>query len=209
MPTTVPFQAHTDRYERWFEQHPAVYQSELEALRRLVPSGGRGLEIGVGSGRFADSLEVEFGIDPADAMLERARDRGVEVARGVAEALPVRDASVDVALVVTTICFVDDVHRTLEEAARVLRPDGVLVLGYVDRESDLGQRYQELRDENPFYRDATFVSTDELLEALEPAGFTAFETVQTIFDPPEDIVEPQDVRAGHGEGSFVGLAARR
>lgn len=209
MPTTAPFQAHTDRYERWFEDHPAVYQSELEALRRLVPTGGRGLEIGVGSGRFAGSLEVEFGVDPADAMLERARDRGVEVARGVAEALPVRDASVDVALVVTTICFVDDLHRTLEEAARVLRPGGVLVLGYVDRESDLGQRYRELRDENPFYRDATFVSTDELLEALEAAGFSEFETVQTIFDPPEDIVEPQDVRAGHGEGSFVGLAARR
>lgn len=44
---------------------------------------------------------------------------------------------------------------------------------------------------------------------LETAGFSVFETVQTIFDPPVDIVEPRAVRADHGEGSFVGLAARR
>lgn len=209
MPTTAPFQAHADRYERWFEEHPAVYQSELEALRRLVPTDGRGLEIGVGSGRFAARLGLEFGVDPADELLAHARDRDLDVVRGVAEALPVRDASLDVALIVTTICFVDDIPRTLAEAARALKPEGVLVLGYVDRESPLGRRYREQREENPFYREATFVSTDELLVELEAAGFSEFDLVQTVFDPPEEIVEPQDVRAGHGDGSFVGLAARR
>jgi hypothetical protein len=53
MPRIEPFEAHAERYEAWFERHPAAYASELLALRPFVPLSGRGLEIGVGSGRFA------------------------------------------------------------------------------------------------------------------------------------------------------------
>ena len=209
MPRTAPFEEHTDRYEDWFEAHEDAYRSELEALERLVPATGRGLEIGVGSGRFAAPLGLDAGIDPAGAMLERAQARGIDVVRGVAESLPVQDGSFDTALIVTTICFVDDILQTLAEADRVLTPSGSLVIGYIDKDSPVGRKYQEKKAQNPFYRDATFVSTDELVDALEAAGFTDFEFVQTIYHWIDEIDGPEPVEAGYGDGSFVGVKATR
>jgi SAM-dependent methyltransferase len=206
MPITEPFEEHTDRYEEWFEAHHAAYESELSAIRELLPEEGRGLEIGVGSGRFAEPLGVEVGIDPARNMLANARERGIDVAVGVAENLPFRDGRFDVALIVTTICFVDDVPSTLEEARRVLAHDGRLVIGFVDRESPLGQHYQDMREENPFYRDATFHSTDELESAMRAAGFEDIAFRQTIFERPGEMTAPEETREGYGEGSFVVIA---
>lgn len=207
MPVTEPFETHTERYEQWFQEYEHAYRSEIAALERLVGDPGRGLEIGVGTGRFAAPLGIEVGVDPSMRMLERAAERGIEVCRGVAEALPVRSNTFDTALVVTTICFVDDVAETLREARRVLRSGGRLVIGYVDRESPLGERYEAAKAENPFYRDATFLSTEELIEAMESAGFEELESVQTVFRMPEEMTEPDRVESGYGEGSFVGLAA--
>ncbi|MXR19993.1 class I SAM-dependent methyltransferase [Halobacterium bonnevillei] len=209
MPNAAPFEEHTRRYEQWFDEYEAVYESELAALERLVSPRGRGIEIGVGSARFAAPLGIDVGIDPAEAMLRQARERGVDVARGVAEHLPFRDDSFDTALIVTTICFVDDIPRTLAEADRILTPSGDLVLGYIDKDSPVGAVYQEKKESNPFYRDATFVTTAELVDALEAAGFTDFEFVQTIYHWLEEIDSPESVEAGYGDGSFVGIKATR
>jgi SAM-dependent methyltransferase len=209
MPKAAPFEEHTERYEGWFEEHEAAYQSELEALRRLAPTTGYGIEIGVGSARFAAPLGMQVGIDPAGEMLEYARERGIEVVKGVAEFLPFKNGAFDTALIVTTICFVDDIPQTLTEAARVLRPDGALVIGYIDKNSPVGEIYQEKKDQNPFYREAVFVSTEELVDALETAGFTDFEFVQTIYDWPGEIEKPEPIESGYGDGSFVGIKATR
>ncbi len=104
---TAPFDTHSSRYEAWFDNHAAAYVSELLALRAFLPWTGVGIEIGVGSGRFAAPLGIRFGIDPSPRMLALAAARGIEVVGGVAEALPFAPGSFDHALVVTTICFVD------------------------------------------------------------------------------------------------------
>jgi len=209
MPTSEPFETHTERYEGWFDEHPDVYRSELEALGRLVPMDGYGLEIGVGSARFAAPLGIDVGVDPAGEMLEYARDRGISVVRGVAEALPFKTGAFDTALLVTTICFVDDIPETLSEAERVLGADGSLVIGFIDKNSPVGEIYQETKEQNPFYRDATFVSTAEVIDALDAAGFTDFEFVQTIYQWIEEIDGPEPVEEGYGDGSFVGIKATR
>lgn len=207
MANTEPFEQYTNRYEDWFDTYEAAYESEMTALERLVPQSGTGLEIGVGTGRFAAPLGIETGLDPTDGMLAHARERGIESVKGVAEALPFRDGIFDVAVLVTTICFVDDIPQTLAEARRVLDSGGSLVMGYIDKNSPVGQIYQEKQAENPFYQDAVFVSTDELVDALESAGFSEFEFVQTIYQWPGDIEEPESVDEGYGDGSFVGIKA--
>ncbi|MEF8902118.1 MAG: class I SAM-dependent methyltransferase [Halovenus sp.] len=209
MPKAEPFETHTERYEGWFEEHDDAYQSELAALDRLVPATGRGVEIGVGSARFAAPLGIGVGIDPAGAMLERARERGVDVVRGVAESPPFRNDAFDTALIVTTICFVDDVPRTLAEADRILTQSGSLVIGYIDKDSPVGRIYQDKKEQNPFYREATFVSTEELLEELEATGFEEFEFVQTIYRWLDEIDSPEPIEDGYGDGSFVGIKASR
>lgn len=209
MPKAAPFEEHTQRYEQWFDEYDAVYESELAALERLVSPTGRGIEIGVGSARFAAPLGIDVGIDPAEAMLRQARDRGVDVARGVAEHLPFRDDTFDTALLVTTICFVDDIPQTLAEADRVLSESGELVIGYIDKDSPVGEIYQERKEASPFYREATFVSTDDLLDALEAAGFSDFEFVQTVYNWIDEVESPEPVESGRGEGSFVVIKATR
>lgn len=207
-PRSEAFEEHPERYDRWFEEYEHAYESELEALRRLTPQDSDGVSVGVGTGRFAEPLGVRVGVDPSVEMLRHARRRGVETVRGVAEALPFDDCVFDTALLVTTVCFVDDLGRTFGEARRVLSEDGSFVIGYVDRESPLGERYQKRKEENPFYKEATFVSTDELEEGLCDAGFRVREHVQTVFRMPEEMEEPDEVEGGYGDGSFVGLHAR-
>lgn len=207
MPKSDPFERHTERYEGWFDTHEAAYQTEVQALQRLLPRVGFGVEIGVGSARFAAPLGIQVGLDPAGDMLLRARERGIDVVKGVAESLPFGAGTFDTALIVTTICFVDDIPRTLAEARRVLGPDGSLVIGYIDKDSPVGRIYQEKKSENPFYREATFVSTDDLVDALDAAGFSEFEFVQTIYHWPDEIDEPEPIDEGYGDGSFVGIKA--
>lgn len=207
MATTEPFEQHTERYEEWFEVHEVAYRSELAALDELLEDSPRGLEIGVGTGRFAGPLGIDVGVDPAEEMLVRARERGVTPVTGVAEALPFADETFDVAVLVTTVCFVDDIHETMAEARRVLREDGSVVVAYIDKNTPVGRRYQEKKGDNPFYQDATFVTTGELVETLETVGFSEFEFVQTIFEWPGDIDDPEPVERGYGDGSFVGIRA--
>ena len=202
------FETRTEQYEAWFEANEPTYRSELRALEQYVSSEDRALEIGVGSGRFAAPLGIDEGVDPAISMLRRARDRGISVTRGIAERLPYRSDVFEVGLIVTTICFVDDIDTTLREARRVLKTDGRLVLGYIDRESEYGQHYLDIKNQNPFYRDATFVSTDELLDHLDDLGYGNVDIVQTVFGSPGEHDSVDESRSGYGEGSFVVLSAR-
>ncbi|MFW6457911.1 MAG: class I SAM-dependent methyltransferase [Halodesulfurarchaeum sp.] len=207
--TTDPFRELTDTYESWFETFEAAYRAEIAALESLWKPTDRALSVGVGSGRFAEPLGVEYGIDPAPEMLEIAREHGIEVTLGVGERLPFRAESFESALMVTTVCFLDDLDDALAEIYRVLEVDGSVVLGFIDKQSPVGKRYQAIKDENPFYRDASFYGADELASALAETGFGSIERRQTIFTMPEEMDEPDSVNAGSGEGSFVAMRASR
>jgi SAM-dependent methyltransferase len=206
---TAPFEAHHERYERWFEAHRAAYISELLALRPFVPWEGRGIEIGVGTGRFAGPLGVRVGLDPSDAMLARARARGIASVKGTAEALPFLDGSFDHALVVTTMCFVDSPDHMIAEVRRALRPGGRLVIGFIDRRSGVGQAYLERQSESVFYRDAVFYSPAEVGALLQARGFLVRAWGQTLFRPPAEIDDIEPARPGTGKGAFVVVAADR
>jgi SAM-dependent methyltransferase len=80
------------------------------------------LEVGVGSGRFASSLGIRYGLDPLPAILTLARTRGVENVQGVGEFLPYRADTFDSILMMTVICFMDDPARSFREAFHVIRP---------------------------------------------------------------------------------------
>ena len=136
-------------------------------------------------------------------MAERAIQRGVEVRPGIAEDLPCENSSFDYLLMVVTVCFLDDVYRSFHEAYRVLRPGGHILIGFIDRLSPLGRAYEKNREDNVFYREATFFSTDEVVFYLSEAGFAEFVFRQTIFQHPAEMQESDFARPGHGKGSFV------
>ncbi|MGD8314305.1 MAG: class I SAM-dependent methyltransferase [Syntrophobacterales bacterium] len=203
------FEQNVDRYEAWFDRNRAAYASELEALRALLPKSGEGLEVGVGTGRFAAPLGVRVGVDPSSAMGKVAMERGIEVHSGVGESLPYRDRSFAFVLLVTTICFLNDVPAAFGEVYRVLTPGGCILVGFIDRDSTLGKVYEKRKQDNEFYRHASFFSVDEVVFHLQKAGFRDFVFRQTLFHNPQEMKEPDPGRPGYGEGSFVVVRALR
>ncbi|MBK9265425.1 MAG: methyltransferase domain-containing protein [Polyangiaceae bacterium] len=111
--------------------HDLVDDLEIDFLRRFGTDRDV-LEVGCGTGllleriaRFARSAK---GIDLSDGMLEKARARGLDVARGSATDLPFADASFDVACSFKVLPHVRDIDRALTEMSRVVRPGGTVVI---------------------------------------------------------------------------------
>ena len=209
MPKISPFEKHTKQYEDWFEKNRWVYEAELRAVKAMFPSKGQGVEIGAGTGRFAEPLGIKIGVEPSKRMRGIAQKRGIRVLDGVAEELPFDDYTFDFVLMVTTICFVDDIDRALLEAYRVLSHKGFLVIGFVDRDSMVGKMYSSRQNENVFYKDATFFSVDELAGHMNRAGFIDLTFNQTIFKALSETTRDEQVKSGHGEGSFVVMRGRK
>lgn len=173
MPKTEPFDKYSDRYDEWFERNREAYDAELEAVRQVIPpSPAKGLEVGIGSGRFAAPLGIKTGVEPSESMAVKAEAQGIKVFRNTAENLPFSGPEFDFVLMVTTICFVDDILKSFQEAYRVLKPQGCIIVGFVDRESKLGRDYSSKRNQSVFYKDATFFSAQEVVKYLTDAGFS-------------------------------------
>ena len=207
MAKTEPFDKHLKEYEQWFDDNHFAFQSELKAIRSVLPSSGEGLEIGVGSGIFASLLGIKNGVEPSLPMREKANRRSINAIDGVAEKLPYHRESFDYALMVTTICFVDDIMQSFKEAWRILRKNGVFIIGFVDKNSPVGKIYLEHKDQNVFYKDAVFYSAKEVFNFLSEAGFVVEVTLQTVFGMLEKIQEIQIPQNGYGNGSFIVIKA--
>lgn len=203
MNAVTVFDEYAPDYDRWFDENARVYQSEVEVVRRVIPATGNGIEIGVGTGRFAAPCGIQIGIDPSESMARIAKRRGVAVCRALGERLPFRNDQFDFALLVTVICFVDDPCALFDEARRVLKPGGQIIIGFIDRNSDLGRLYESRQDSNKFYRHARFYAVAQVAGWTHQAGFDGLEFCQTIFDFPRKT----KVCDGYGEGAFVVIRA--
>ena len=155
-----------EEYDSWYDRNREIFERELELVRRNIPASAFGLEVGVGSGRFAKELGF-IGIDISENMLKAARRRGVEVVRGDALKLPFKRVF-DVVLFAFTICFLDRPVEALKEARRVLVDGGIAVVCFVP-EGRLAEEYR--RRDSPFYREARFYTVEEVREMLHSAGF--------------------------------------
>ncbi len=203
MAKTEPFDQHFEDYEKWFDLNKYAYESEIKALMHFIPAKGQGLEIGIGSGLFAQPLGITRGIEPSFQMRRLAKERGLDVKDGIAENVPLEDSAYDYVLMVTTICFVEDIEQSLKEVMRILKSGGRVIIGYVDKESWIGKAYQANKQFSTFYKEARFYSSEEINQRLKYAGFKNIDFVQTLFGELKMIDEVQDFRKGFGDGSFV------
>lgn len=194
------FQETWKEYDDWYDVHPALYRTELAALKKAVPRRGTGLEVGVGTGRIAAPLSVRFGLDPSPGMLGLARRKGIQVVTGFGEALPFRSGSFDFVLVVFVLEFIADLRGFLGEATRVLGSRGALVTGFIDRDSSWGRHFHATSSARRFFHPPSPV---ELIDILESVGLELQISWQTLFGPPPDLRREEEPRPGFGEGGFV------
>ena len=204
-----PFEKYSGQYEAWFDTNAPVYQSELKALRKLLPRSRNSVEIGVGSGRFAVPLGIRRGLEPSASMARIAQQRGIRVDQGICERLPYEDSQFDLVLMVTTLCFLDDVVQSFREVHRILMKSGWLVIGFIDKNSSLGKLYREYSNTNVFYSVADFYSLEEITRLLLQNGFGHLQFVHTISRPVEDIDDTEPALEGYGTGSFVVIRAMK
>ena len=202
-----PFEKYFLRYEQWFIDNLNVYKSELLAIKSLLPKRKKSIEIGVGTGKFAVPLGIMVGIEPSNKMRQLSLKRGIDVINAVGEFLPIRKERLDLVLMVTTICFLDDIKMAFEDVYNILTSKGSFIIGFIDRNSTIGIKYQLQKKENVFYNVADFYSVDEVVSYLKIANFTKFEFSQTIFRPLHEIKDIEPIKPNYGEGSFVVIKA--
>lgn len=196
-----PFDIFTDEYENWFKANKKLFQSELLALKQVVPTNKKGLEIGIGSGIFAEKLNIKFGIDPSKNMLKLARQRNLNADYGIAERLSYSANSFDFVVFITSICFIDNPLKALREANRVIKQNGDLIIAFIDKDSFLGQTIIAEKNESKFYKTANLYSVKEIISLIESSNFVVSEIFQTLTDLKSDEIE-QPMK-GFGKGSFV------
>ena len=111
----------------------AAEEPVVDALIRELPVG-RALDVACGTGRHAARLAARgydtVGVDATPAMLEVARARAPEVdfRLGDFAALPVDDASFDLAVCALALAHLPDPAPAIAEIGRAVRPGGRVVL---------------------------------------------------------------------------------
>jgi ubiquinone/menaquinone biosynthesis C-methylase UbiE len=125
---------------RTYDETRAASPSVLGPLREALEGapGRRLADVGGGTGNYARALRDEgwdpVVIDREPAMLARAAAKGLETIAADAQRLPLADASVDAAMLVSMLHHVEDPPAALGEARRILRPGGRLALMVFTRE---------------------------------------------------------------------------
>ena len=207
------FDSFADQYDAWYDNEgKLIFEIELEAFRSLLPLLPRPwLEIGVGSGRFARTLGIESGIDPSAKLLEIAAGRGIKTHVGMGEDLPFAAGSFGTAFLIFTLCFVEKQTKVFIEIDRILKADGRLVIGTVLRESPWGRYYLKKKAEgHRFYKNAHFLSYEELANIFQQSDFSIERTVSTLFQRPGQVKEMESPLEGyHPDAGFTVVLAGR
>jgi SAM-dependent methyltransferase len=214
----VPFQAfdiYANQYDAWFDNEPGktIFAMEVNCLRPLFHKYGKpNLEIGVGSGRFAQALGVEYGVEPAPSMLQIAKGRGIRVVEAYGEKTPFPDRMFGSILIALTLCFVNDPAAVLREAWRLLVPGGGLAIGLIPGNSPWGDFYAgKAKEGHPLYSRARFFFISEITDLLKDCGFEVNECCSTLFQPPgQELYRLESPLSGcHQAAGFVAITCEK
>jgi ubiquinone/menaquinone biosynthesis C-methylase UbiE len=208
------FELYAEDYDRWFDtpEGKVLFRMEVEAVRLLTRDIEKpSLEIGIGTGRFAKELGIDVGIDTSSKSLEIAKKRGVKVEKAKGEKLPFKDKSFGAVFILFTLCFVENPEIVLFETKRVLKRDGRLIVGIINRESQWGQLYLKKKAEgHAIYKYATFYSVFEMVKMIEKTGMVVEAYSSTLYQQPSETPykEPALNKLNKNAG-FVCILAKR
>lgn len=129
--------AYYDDFSGWYERergrgyHGMLDDLEMDVLAPYA-RGRDVLELGCGTGlildRVAPIARSAKGIDLSEGMIDKARQRGLDVVVGSVTELPYADASFDCVYSFKVLAHVPDIGKAIAEAKRVTRPGGTMVL---------------------------------------------------------------------------------
>ena len=209
--TSKAFDEIAEAYDSWYDDNP-LFQCEINALNEVVSVSPLSLEVGIGSGRFSQALGIRYGVDPASGLLALAKNRGVVSIQAMAEALPFKKNSLEQIFFIFSFCFLEDSFKALQEAAGVLKRGGLLIIGFVPKDSNWGSLYEQKKQEgHPLYKYASFFSLEDLLSNIEKAHFRIVGGASTLFQSPKlkKNHTEKPIRGLHSKAGFIVLVAER
>ncbi|MGD8720148.1 MAG: hypothetical protein PVG46_00015 [Desulfobacterales bacterium] len=101
------FDSAADTYDCWYDtpEGSAIFGEEIECLRLFSDDySNRWLEVGVGTGRFAEALGITQAINLSPPMAVKAARRGIHLCVGQSEQPPFPKQMFDGALMALTLC---------------------------------------------------------------------------------------------------------
>lgn len=226
------FDTFANEYDSWFIKNGSVLETEVRLIASCLKNAGKVLSVGCGSGLFEKIIEEKYGIivkkgiEPAEAMAEIARKRGMDVIVGTAEETDFGSEEFDTILFNGCPCYMQDLSLALQNAYKALKIGGKVVVVDVPKESAYGLLYNLalsvgtwqhplLEGCSPLMpypielvKQANWRTTAEKISLIEKAGFVNLEFSQTLVASPcysHERVE--DPCVGYDRGSYVAITA--
>lgn len=177
--------------------NPTALANLKEGEVVLDLGSGAGLDAFMAAQKVGPTGHV-IGIDMTTAMIEKAKTNAeklgvmnVEFRLGDIEALPVEDESVDVIISNCVINLAPDKGKVFQEAFRVLRPEGRILISDIVLEASLPQ---ETRDEVTSYTGCLggAILKEDYLHLIHDAGFT---NVKIVSEAPFNIATSVKIEA--------------
>lgn len=186
-------------YDAWHETPLGSLCDKLEKeeIFTLFHPKGLVLDVGCGTGNYTLELTrreaTVVGIDSSFDMIlsakRKAKEQGLKAhfVAGKGEALPFKSGVFDGAFSITTLCFASNAAMMVDEIKRVVRLEGEVVLGELNKLSywALLRRIKALFKESS-YRGARFFSLKGLKRFLEEKGFGDLKWSSCLYFPPID-----------------------
>jgi len=215
---TPAFEGEAEAFDVWFSKNKVVFESELLAEKYFITNPENTISIGCGSGLFESRLGIKCGVEPSKDMAILAENRGIEVKIGTAENVPYENENFDGVLLSTILSYVKDRRKAVNEAYRILKHNGHIVVSFLAREGSYAMLYDlaylrgehdpEAAPEHPypikFMEGVHWCSTSEVTALLKDAGFVDLKYVQTLTRHPkytnDKVEEPTE---GYDKGDYI------
>ena len=201
-------------YDDWYN-HPQgrqVFDAELKAVDMHIPKEGIGLELGAGTGIFAEHLtrvrRTVVCLDPSGEMLKKATKRGMTSVLGVGEALPLRVGVLDFTYMVTVLEFLEDPMAVLGEIREAAKGGAELTLLFINSESSWGDLYREIGSKgDPVFRHAKLYTMAEVEALLTASGYRVTERAGTLTTQPMETEVEGAITEPSSENGVIVLRA--
>lgn len=133
-------QAYDSSAEIYDSRYKEIQFLKYQTMLSGIELKGKILDLGCGTGLLAEFSEKKlFGLDLSFGMLKFAKKRGEIVVQASQEHLPFRPETFDAVLSFTSLQNSDDAAKTLAEAKRILRKDGIFILTHLKKFNFLKQ----------------------------------------------------------------------
>lgn len=150
----------SDFGKRVLEKEVEYVCQELEGYRKI-------LDVGCGIGQLEQKLSGLgiVGLDNSEEMLEEARKRSSKIfVAGNAENLDFQDSSFDAVFYVATLEFIDDYQKAVQEACRVTKPNGKLLVMMLNPGSEYF--HEHFQREDSYFRRIRHTNLREIREYI-------------------------------------------